>query len=170
MTMNGPAALLKDVMRTSILMTELQHAAVQLRLVAVLLATSMLFDMLAPALLLLAGADSIVLRAAAGTSLHAYGVGALFVALAVAMLPYLALQLGAWPRARRGLTKFTCLALALSGVLWAFLAWRCAHMDIGAAASLVFTRNALGALTFSVALAFSLNAEQLRTLLDCPAS
>jgi len=169
MTATSKAASdLRWTMRLSVATTELQHAQVQLRLIAALLAGSMLFDLVDPALLLLAQAESLVTRAAAGSALGAQGLGLLFAVLAAELVPFLTLQLGWCTAQRRDVTKATCLVLAAVGLTWLFLAWRCTHLGLGATAQIVFVRNGAGALIFALALGLSLNAELLRSYLDRP--
>lgn len=164
----GGGAALAQALRHSITLTELQQLQLQYRLVAALLAGALIFDMLDPAMLLLAGTHSLILDAASATQLGPIGIGIVFVVLALLIGPYLALQCGCWPDRCRGITQFTCLVLALSALVWFFLAWRCVHLDVGAAVPLLLARNGAGALMFSLVLAFSLNAELLRTRLERP--
>lgn len=159
--------VLKAALRHSITLTELQHTTVQFRFVAALLAGSVLFDLIDPALLLLGSGESFIYRAACLTSLGPFWMAIVFLALALLLLPFLALQLGVCETCKRGGTQLACLALALASLLWFFLAWRCIPLDIGAA-PVVFARNGAGAILFSLALAYSLNAEQLRCSLERP--
>lgn len=153
-------------MRLSVVMTELQHAQVQLRLMASLLALTMVFGLLDPAFLLASRTESIIFRASTATSLGPDGLAVAFSLLAAGLVPFLAMQCGCWPAARRGVGKATCLVLVLAALLWFFLTWRVAHLDFGDAVAVLFARNGAAALVFALALALSLNAEQLRSLLE----
>lgn len=170
MSPNPTTEALRTAMRTSIELTELQHTVAQLRLLAALLAGSMIFGLLDPAILLLAQTDSALYRVACATSIGAHALALLFVGLAVALTPFLAVQFGAWRRSRRAVVKVTCLVLVLVALVWMFLSWRSSHLQLGVAVEIVFGRNALGALLFAVGLAFSLNAELLRNAMERPAS
>lgn len=164
-TTRTSAEALKDIMAVSIMATELLHVRVQLRLVAVLLAATIAFELADPALLLLSGdGRSIIERTAAVAALGTLGAGLVFVALAGLLLPFVATQCGLWPSARRSAAKLACVALSIAALLWFFLAWRAMPLNLGAAASLLFIRNGAGAITFALAIALSLNAELLRKL------
>lgn len=156
---------LRFALQTSILLTDLQHAQLQARFMSVLLGGQILFAMVDPALLLLAGDRQTVLVVTAGASaLGCVGFSVLFLALAVLLLPFLAMQFGWRKSARRRITKLTCLVLVLAALAWFFLAFRCAHLHIGLAPPVVFARTGLGAILVAGALAFFLNAERLRSL------
>lgn len=169
---------LRQAMRESIRMTcaadigasmrlpALHEAALQLRLVAMLLAGSMIFTLLDPAALLWLADESLLYRVAASTSVHPQGMALIFCGLAALLTPYLLLQCGTLQEHRRGVVKLTCAGLALAAVLWAFLSWRSVHLDLGTAAPLLFARNGVGALLFAFVLAASLNAERLRAIFD----
>ncbi|HEY8359261.1 MAG TPA: hypothetical protein VIL30_17570 [Ramlibacter sp.] len=159
--------VLKATLRHSITLTELQHTYVQLRFAAILLGGSVLFDLIDPALLLLGSGQSFIYRAASLTALGSIGTALLFLTFALLLLPFLALQIGICPQCRRGGTQLACLALTGAGLLWFFLAWRCIPLDIGTA-PIVFARNGAGTMLFALALAYSLNAEQLRCSLERP--
>lgn len=142
-----------------------QHAKLEARLMAALLAGALIFDLADPALILMMDTKRSVLSStAAATALGCFGFGVLFLALAALLVPFLALQVGIWRDAHRGVKKLTCLVLALAGVAWIFLGWRCMHLHVGAAPPLVFLRSGAGALLACFALAFFLNAERLRSL------
>lgn len=166
--MLSAADQLRIACRASIELTELQHAAVQLRLMTAVLMGSMLCELLDPALLLVTAPGSLVHRAAAATTLGPLGMAGLLAACAALLLPLLVLQL--WPCAsrarRRDATRLACLALAASAVLWTFLAWRALTALDLQGAPLLFARHGFGALLVAGALAWSLNAEQLRVLLE----
>lgn len=149
----------------SITLTELQHTRVQARLMAALLAGSLLCDLTDPALLLVGSTASLVYRAAQATSLGPTALAIVMTGLAVLLLPFLVAQIAGLESRRRGVTQLACLSLALTSVVWFFLAWRCIPLDLGAA-PWVFTRYGAGALLFALAIAWSLNAEQLRIALE----
>lgn len=163
--MSSTAEHLRRVMRESIVLTELQHMTLMLRLMTALLAGAMLADLIDPALLLMHTPESLVFRAATATKMGPQALALLFLALAVLLAPFFALQLGMLAARRRGITQLACLSLALTGVVWAFLAWRAVPLDLGAA-PVVFARHGAAALLFALVLAWSLNAEQVRTLLE----
>jgi hypothetical protein len=126
----------------------------------------MIFSMADAAMLLLGVPASLVARA----SIQTFGPEAfarVFAGLAVLMVPYLVGQLWQSAPRRRGVTQLACLALALDGLVWLFLAYSVAGLHLGWT-PLVFARNGIGALLVSVVLAYSLNAEQLRVLLERP--
>lgn len=167
--MSTPAATnLGFSLRLSIVLTELQHTNVQLRFVAALLAAAMIRDLADPAILLLTGTETLLFRVAASTSLGPVATGWLFAALAVLLLPFLLVQI--WHRRSlcRLVTKLAVLVLALTSLLWIFLAWRCTHLDLGATTQVLIALQGVGALLFALALALSLNAEQLRILMERP--
>lgn len=167
--MSTPASTdLRWRMRLSIVTTELQHTSVQLRFVAALLAAAMIRDLADPAILLLTRSETLLYRVAASTWLGPVATGWLFAGLALLLLPFLAVQLWQRPRVCRTVTKVAVLVLALTGLLWIFLAWRSTHLDLGATAQVLIALQGAGALLFALALALSLNAEQLRTLMERP--
>lgn len=157
---------LKHIMQRSILMTDLQHAHVQLRFVAALLAGSMMFTLLDPAVLLLADPAGVYHRAAHATSFGPYGLAAFFLFAAAMLIPFMAVQLGAWKSGQRFVTKATCWVLTAASLVWFFLLWRSLQLDLGSVAQLVFARSGMGAMGFALALGISLNAELLRTALE----
>lgn len=159
--------LLRANMRHSITLTELQHLRVQFQVMAALLAGAMLFDLADPIVALLGVEGSVVHRAAAATALGPQALARVFLVLGVLLLPFLAVQMGAGEVCRRGVTQLACLSLSLTAVMWLFLAWRCIPLDLGFA-PLIFLRQGLGSLLFAAALAWSLNAEQIRCALERP--
>jgi hypothetical protein len=163
---SAAAGNLRSALRQSVVMTDLLHAQLQVRVMSFLLAGSLLFELLDPLLLLLQPNSTMLYRVAMSTQLRAHGVALLFGGLAAALAPFLVLQIGWLARRRRGVVKFTCLVLAAAALLWFFLAWRCTHLDLDGAVSVIFARSGLGALFFSLALSFSLNAERVRSLLE----
>lgn len=158
---------LRETMRLSIMGTELQHALVQSRLLSILLAGALVFDLVDPALLILVVDGSMVHRVAMMTQ-HAAAIGISFACLAIGLLPYLVVQL-LWPRSRwrRGVTKASCAVLVLGGLQWIFLAWTARHVDYEVVGG-IFLRTGVGAILFAVALALSLNSELARQLLESP--
>lgn len=160
--MNSTAAdVARAALRVSVQLTEAQQERVQVRLFTALLVLAMLFDLIDPAVLLLGTPESLVFRVAEATSIGPYAFAHILLGLAVLLLPFLLLQFGVLERRRRGVTQLACLALALSGLLWSFLAWRAIPLDYGTA-PLVFGRAGGGAMIFALALAWSLNADQVR--------
>jgi hypothetical protein len=164
-----PAALNSSrAIRETIVLAELQHVRVQYRLVAALLAGSMIFGLLDPALLLLGTEESLVYKAAAVTTIGPSALGHVLIGLSALLVPYMLVQISGATQRVRGATQLACVSLALSALVWLFLAWRCIPLDLGGA-PLVFTRYGLGCLLFALALAWSLNAEQLRIAMErCP--
>lgn len=164
---SGSADSLRWAMRLSIMGTELQHAIVQARLLSILLAGALVFDLVDPALLILAVDGSMLHRVAMLTQ-HASAIGISFACLALGLVPYLVLQL-LWPgsRWRRAVTKASCLVLVLGGLQWIFLAWTARHVDYEVVGG-IFLRTGIGAMLFAAALALSLNSEQARQLLESP--
>jgi hypothetical protein len=162
------AVNLRTAMRESITLTELQHATGQLRLVAILLAGSLFFDLMDPALLLLGSHKSLVFQVASATRLGPGGFAVLFLCLAALLLPYVLVN-AFWPECpwRRPVTQLACHVLIVGGVAWEFLAYRSLALDLGAAPA-IFLRTGIGALGFAFALGLSLNAEQLRNLMEKP--
>lgn len=169
MQASDASAALKGAMSVSIVLTELQHTRAQLRFVAGLLACLIVFNLVDPAVVLATGTQSLLYRAATATSLGPKGVAVLFGGLAVCLVPFLVMQFGCWEAAQRAITKAACWALMFAGILWFFLAWRCLHLDLGAVPPALFARNGAGAWLFALAIALSLNAEQLRNLMERPA-
>lgn len=152
-------------LRLSNVLTELQHAEVQLRIVTFLLACSMLFDLLDPALFIFTVPSSLIHRIA--NMVHEpYAIGWAYAGLGALLVPYLVMQ-AVCPNCpeRRSVTKLACFSLMTAAVLWFFMAWMARDLDIGPVVG-VYLRTGLGALGFSLALALSLNAEQVRTLLE----
>jgi hypothetical protein len=122
-----------------------------------------LFTCVDPAVLLLTAGDrTMIYRVATATSLGPHGVASAFLAVALALTPFLAFQCGCWPERVRGITQLTCLALSTAALLWFFLAWRCLTLDFGDALVVLLARNGAGSMLFALALALSLNADQLR--------
>lgn len=143
------------------------HVAIRGRLALLVLAGSVLFDLLDPAVLLLATPESLVYLAAAATRFGPDALARIFGGLAVLLLPFLALQCGLLQQRARGVTQLACVALALAAVLWIFLAWASLPLGLGVT-PLIFFRSGVGALLFALALAWSLNAEQIRSMLERP--
>lgn len=159
-------SLLAITLRLSKVATELQHAEVQLRVVTFLLASSMLFDLLDPALFIFTVPTSLIYRIA--HLVHApEAVGMVYAVLGALLLPYLVMQ-AVCPHCpgRRAVTRLACFTLLLAALLWFFLAWMARDLDLGGPVAGVYLRTGLGACGFSFALALSLNAEQARTLLE----
>lgn len=162
------AEKLRHALRLSIVATELLHTQIQVRLAWVLLAGAMLWDFIDPALLILTVNASMVHRIALMTQ-HPLLVGATFLVLAAGVVPFVVLQLLApASRWRRSITKLACLTLVAGGLLWVFLAWNARHVDVEVVGG-IFLRTGLGAFLSALALALSLNQEQTRCLLECPA-
>lgn len=157
--------MIEEIVRKAKPMPQEQYLQVALRFATVLLALSMLCDLLDPALLLIAGIDSLIYRAAEGLAPGATAIGRIFGCLAVLLLPFIALQFGAGQRHRRGITQLACLALALVGAMWFFLAYQALHLGMPVV-PWIFIRNAGGALLFALALSLSLNREQVRNLME----
>jgi len=157
---------LRGVMQTSIVLTELQHNQVQVRLVQILLSMTMVFAALDPAALILGAHTSLthqVALLAYSPTLLAYS----FVALAVLMLPHALMQAfcPAHPW-RRGITQLACFALLLASLQWMYLAYLSLALDIGAI-TFIWIKTAIGALGYSLIMALSLNAERARQYFDC---
>lgn len=163
--MSTTAEDLRRTLKTSIVRTELQHAQVQLRLVASLLACTLFFEMVDPAMMILQVPTSVLSRVAVMTHQPELLAG-LFLACAVAVLPYAVMQLLCpdHPR-RRDLTKLACAALAGAGLLWICMAYTARLTDFPYVVG-VFLRTGVGAFLFALTLALSLNCELARTLLE----
>lgn len=157
---------LRSVMHTSLVLTELQHSQMQLRLITVLLSLSMMFDLLDPATFILTVPTSITARVAMlaySAELVAYS----FIALGALLAPYAAMH-AFFPNhpARRGITQLACFALLGASLQWMFLAYLSRNLDIEAVTG-VWLRTAMGALGYSMVLAVGLNAEHARHYFDC---
>jgi hypothetical protein len=159
------AETLRAHMRTSIVGTELQHTQVQLRLVCILLAGSMFFDMVDPAMLILGVPSSVVARVA-GMTHQPVLVAWLLLASAGLMLPFALLHVfHPGHPGRRDVTRAACLGLVGGGLLWIFLGYTARNTDFPYVVG-VFLRTGAGAFLFALALAISLNSELARTLLE----
>jgi len=162
----SPADNLRAAMKTSIVLTELQHNQVQLRMLQILLSLSMMFDMFDPATFILTEPSSIIHRVSAlaySPELLAY----IFVMLGVLLAPYALMQIFCPCHARRrGITQLACLALAVASLQWMYMAYLSRDLDIESITG-VWIRTGLGALGYSLVLALTLNAERARQIFDC---
>lgn len=142
---------------------ELVHFRAECRFISVLLALSMMFNMVEPAVLIFNTPDTMVTRTAYLTS-HPDWIALFFVQAAMLLVPHVWVQaFRPNSRARRWTTKLACFALCVGSALWLLLAYLSATFDIAVITGL-FLRNSGGAVTFALALAISLNNEQLRGL------
>jgi hypothetical protein len=146
-------------------MLELRHSQSALRLLSVLMAGSVFFDLAEPCLLMLMEPTSLYHRIA-GMTPYPEVLALSFAAAAAMALPYLFMQCF-FPQCddRRAITRWTCYLLFLASLLWLYLAWESRELELWSRAA-VFFRNGLGALTFSMALALSLNRELSRILME----
>lgn len=149
---------LSEVMRASVSLTELQHTRLHLRAAHVLLAATMMFDMFDPATYILTAPISMMYRIAS-LSGSPEMVAWSFVALGLLMAPYLFMQIFCSDcRGRREITKLACFALLGAGLQWVFLAWLSRNLDYEAVTGVLF-RTGIGAVAYSLTLAYALNAE-----------
>lgn len=163
---NSNADNLRGAMQTSLVLTELQHSNMQLRMVQILLSLSMMFDLFDPATFILTVPTSITARVAV-LAYSADMVAYSFIALGLLMAPY-ALMLAFFPdcQARRDITKLACFALLGASLQWLFLAYLSRNLDIEAITG-VWIRTSAGALGYALVLALSLNAEHARHYFGC---
>ncbi len=142
---------------------ELVHFRAECRFVSVLLALSMIFNMVEPALLIFQAPNTAVARIASMTQ-HPDWVAVFFLQAAVLLVPHVWVHaFRPTSHARRWATKLACFALCVSSALWLLLAYLSRNVDI-AVITVLFLRNSGGAVIFALALGISLNNEQLRGL------
>jgi hypothetical protein len=146
-------------------LTELRHSQAALRLLSFLMAGSVFFDLVEPCLLMLTEPSSLYHRLAWMTPYPELLAGS-FAAAAALTLPFLLMQ-AFHPHysGRRSVSRWTCYLLFFASLLWMYLAWESRTIELWPRAA-VFFRNGLGALTFSIALALSLNRELSRLLME----
>lgn len=156
------AQTLREALRASMRLTDL---TIRLRLVTVLLVSLLMFFVQGiPALVLLSVTDeSLVWRVAAATKAGPVVTGWVFVGLSLLLLPLLAVQFGGpHPRWQRlAACKLAVRSLCVTAVVWMLLAYRAIPLDYGLT-HLLFALHGAGALAVAGALAWIINADQLR--------
>lgn len=142
-------------------MLELKHYRQECRFASVLLGLAMFFAMLEPSVLIFYAPETLVARVA-GLTHRADWIALFFLQCAALKLPHLWLQIF-HPKSRhlRLFSKLACFALCVASAMWMLLAYLSRNMDVFAV-TLVFARNSLGAVAFALAIAISLNNQQLR--------
>lgn len=140
---------------------ELLHFRAECRFISALLALSMVFNMLEPAILIFSAPETVLSQVASSTRRPEW-LALFFIQAAIALIPYVWVQ-AFHPRAsaRRWATKLACFSLCCASALWALLAFTSRGFDFAVITGL-FLRNSAGAVTFALALAISLNNELLR--------
>jgi hypothetical protein len=151
--------------RLSDVLIELRHSQAALRILSILMAGSVFFDLIEPCLLMLTEETSLYHKIAWMTP-YPIALAMAFAGSAVLTLPYFFMQCF-WPhcRERRYITRWTCYLLFFASLLWMYLAWESRTIELWPRAA-VFFRTGLGSLTFSLALALSLNKELSRLLME----
>jgi len=142
---------------------ELLHFRAECRFISVLLSLSMILNMVEPAILIFQAPYPMVARTASLT-IRPDWIALFFVQACVLLIPYVWVQaFRPDSRARRWVTKLACFGLCVGSALWLLLAYLSTRFEIAVVTGL-FLRNSGGAVTFALALAISLNNEQLRGL------
>lgn len=140
---------------------ELTHFKTECRLLSVLLAISLQFNMIEPSLLMLHEPDSLV-WAVAGLSGGRTILALAFLGFALLMVPYVTMQIvDPNTRHRPRIIRIACAALCLGGVLWVYLAFLSRNLDYDTITG-IFCRNGIWNIGMAAVLAYHLNNKQIR--------
>jgi hypothetical protein len=143
---------------------QMKHLLIELRILFIMLAGSMMFDMLDPAFLMLTSPNTMMYRIAS-LSHYREWVIASYIVSALLVVPYLAMHLfSSWHRRSREVTKLAIAGLLVSSVVWAFLCFISWRVETGWA-TLLYLRNIIGSLMFAGFLGAMLNSELRREAL-----
>jgi hypothetical protein len=151
---------LRTTLQTSMVMTELSHTRIQVRVIKALLLSSMFFQLTDPAVYILTVETSFYHRLAIALG-HPPVLAAAFIVPALALLPHLVAQIYPAFLTTRVTAKIACFGLFAAGAQWIFISSYIWNWDVVSIAG-VFLRLGAGCIIFSLSIALSLNAELAR--------